>query len=1119
MKLTNLLLLVTVLNVFGNTPFYGQNTINLDFKDVQIKEVLSAIENQSDFFFLYSSKMIDVTSKVDVRANNNDVTYVLNDLFKGTDIAYNIKDKQILLSNKESVVSTAALQQNVITGIVRDATGNPIPGVTVVVSGTTVGAATDMNGRYSLNIPSGATTLQFSFIGMESQDVAIGSQRQINVSLRESSIGLDEVVVTALGIRREAKTLGYATVSVAQDQISTVRTASPMQALQGKISGVNIMSLGTGPGSSTKIRIRGNSSFSGINTPLIVVNGVPIDNTKFSSGSGGDSADGGDGFLSINPDDIETMTVLKGAAAAALYGSRAKDGVIMITTKQKGENRGLGVSYTMNFSAATVVDDTDFQYEYGQGENGVRPTSPNTNSGVWSFGEKMGGTYMLFDGIEVPYEPIKDKYKQFYRTGINLGHTISFSNGGEHGGFDLSLSSTKNNSIVENSDFTRRNITLGFTQNISKYITVSGNINYSNEYNKNPVNTGGETNIPYSVATTANTMPWDVLKANAKDVNGNETQWSRFAPRTNPYFILSEKFDNIHRDRLFGNLTTRLNLTDKIYIQGRLGQDYYSRVRDYNRPTGLLAITAIPPQGYVNGAYYRYDDWFRETNFDLLIGAREEFGDFGVNVTLGGNQMHRQKTGSVQTATDFVDRGLYTIMNGRAKTTTHSFSERKVNSLFGAAEVSYKSFLFLNFTARNEWFSTLSPANRSILYPSATASFIFSEVMTLPDWVTFGKVRASYAEVGDDNVSPYSDVQYYSIGANLYPGSSGSYPYGQVNSATIPNPDLRPLRVKEWEAGVDFRFFGNRVAFDFAYYNKLTIDQIVTATVARSTGYTSQLINIGESVSKGFETALTVRPIDTRNFTWAVNGNVSYNTSEVLKLGLTAADTMITTGGVRAVVGQKLGQIYTYRQLTDANGNKVFQGGLPVRDDEQYSAGTNQPTWFGGITNTFDYKGVILSFLVDFKLGKDYMTLGGPNRHYWRHGLHKGTLVGREQNAVVGEGVNKDGTPNTTAAPLQPYYEQFQALNIHDYWKAKAGYWKLRQISLGYDFRAFMPQISPYIKGVRLSLTANNVLLLKKWVQNLDPDNLNYYEDTGNGGDMPSLPPTRNLGFTLNVKF
>ena len=775
MKLINLLLLVTVFNAFANDSYSQKAKLNLNMKDAQIHEILNEIEGQSEFFFLYSSKMIDVTKKVDIYSDNDNINEVLDEVLEGTDIRYDIKDRQILLINKESSV-TIELQQNVITGTITDKSGMPIIGANVVVTGTTVGVITDAAGKFSIQVPQGAASLTVTFIGMQPQEVMIGSSKEINITLDESAIGLDEVVVTALGIKREAKTLGYATATVNQVQLTENRTSNAFGTLQGKVSGVNITQLGTGPAGSTRIRIRGNSAFQGANLPLLVVNGVPIDNTRFQEGN----ADLGDGLNSINPDDVESMTVLKGAAAAALYGSRAKDGVIMITTRNGKETKGFGVTYNLNYTSEKAVDYTDFQYEYGQGERGIRPTLPFPTSGVWSFGERIqpGMTQVLFDNVEVPYAAVtmKERYNEFYRTASNVTNTLSFSNSGENGGFDISLANTKNSAILKNSDFTRRNITLGFTQNISKWINISGNVNYSNEYYKNsPYGVGNQSAEVNTIATMANTMPLSLMRQFSQDpVTGREIIWSRFLPRVNPYFMQDNRFDNNYRDRLLGNVALKFNITKDIYIQGRLSQDYYSRLHDYNSPTGRLDA-ATPPAGYVDGSYNRISNRFRERNYDILISGKHDFGDIDLNITAGGNQMFRSMETENLGAQDFIQKGLYTIMNGRQKSASHDLTERAVNSIYGAAEISYKGYLFLNATARNDWFSTLSPDNRSILYPSVTASYIFSDALDfIPEWISFGKLRVSYAEVGDDNVAAYSNMQFYSINSNLFAGPGGS---------------------------------------------------------------------------------------------------------------------------------------------------------------------------------------------------------------------------------------------------------------------------------------------------------------------------------------------------------
>jgi TonB-linked SusC/RagA family outer membrane protein len=798
----------------------------------------------------------------------------------------------------------------------------------------------------------------------------------------------------------------------------------------------------------------------------------------------------------------------------------------MITTRTGMETKGFGVTYNMNYTSEKAVDYTDFQYEYGQGERGIRPTLAWPTSGVWSFGEKIqpGMTQTLFDNVEAPYVAIttKERYNQFYRTAQNLTNTISFSNSGENGGFDLSIANTKNTAILKNSDFTRRNITLGFTQNISKWINVSGNVNYSNEYYKNaPFGLGNQSAEVNTLATMANTMPLSLMQQYYQDpITGKELIWSRFLPRVNPYFMLNNRFDNNTRDRVLGNIALKFNVSKNIYIQARAAQDFYSRLHDYNSPTGRLDA-ATPPTGYVDGSYNRISNKFRERNYDILINAKHNFGDIDLSLTAGGNQMFRSMEAENQSAQDFIQPGLYTVMNGRQKTASHSLTERAVNSIYGAAEFSYKNYLFLNATARNDWFSTLSPDNRSILYPSITGSYIFSDALDfLPDWISFGKLRLSYAEVGDDNVDAYSNIQFYAINSNLFAGPSGSVPVGGYSSTTIANPNLRPLRVGEIEGGIDLRLFNNKIGFDFSVYSKKTTDQIVSATTSQASGFSAQLINVGESVSKGFETSIQVSPIETKSFTWSINANISYNTSEVLKLGLSDKDTVITVGSVYQIVGRPLGQLYYYMQAKNANGDLIFDknSGYAVRSSTRVNVGSMLPTWFGGITNTFNFKGIIMSALVDFKLGKDYVSNFGANHDYWRHGKHKGTLPGRDVGYVIGDGVNADGSVNTTQAQVQPYYENFTGQGIEDPFVSNAGFWKLRQVSLGYDFVKFLPQVQ-FIKGLKLSVVSNNVAILKKWVSNMDPENIFTFDDTSLTGNVSAYPSTRTFGFNLNVKF
>jgi TonB-linked SusC/RagA family outer membrane protein len=1066
-----------------------------------------------------------------------------------------------------SFVTANAKAAFTVSGKVVDESGLAVPGVNILEKGTTNGTMTDGDGKYTINVTDGNAILVFSFVGFATKEVLVNNSATIDVTIETDIKSLDEVVVTALGIERSAQSLGYATSKISSDQISVNRTTNVMNALQGKIAGVNISSLGTGPAGTSKIRIRGQSSISGQNVPLIVLNGVPIDNTNFGTNQGntagdasianrgsGASTDGGDGLSSINPDDIESMTVLKGATAAALYGSRAKDGVIMITTKSRGTNKGLGLTYNMNYTNEVPLDFTEYQKIYGQGENGVGPASPNAapnpNTGQWSWGPKIkpGMTQLLFNGqgpnANIPYVAQNGILTQFYRTGQNLTNTISLSTNGDKGGMNLSVSNLDSKGITPNNSYVRNTINLGFGYDLSEKLSFKGNINYSNEYNKNPPVVADQDNsIPTSLFAMANTMPLEVLKANAYNPGGGEYNYSRFTNRTNPYWVLNEVKQNVRRDRIFGNISAKYDITKWLYAQVRIGQDYWSRDNDYiNLPTGKASINSSSifsanAPGFYNGVFTQESRRFRETNVDFLISGTKEFGDIGVNITAGGNQMQRRSDLNSVQVTDFIVRNLYTVQNGRLKDPLYDLQERAVNSLYGSAEVNYKKFIYLNITARNDWFSTLSKANRSILYPSVSASYVFSESFTnKPSWLDFGKFRAAYAEAGSDSdVGPYANQLYYGVNAAQFGGQAVGN-FGLV----VPNANLRPMRIAETELGLELKMLNGRLGFDVAVYNKLTTDQIVNVQISDGSGFTSTKINSGQSQNRGIELMLNVVPVKTDKLQWDFTFTGAYNITKVLSLLTSTPGENITVGThvfngwVQQIVGQELGQIvgYGYRR-DDGSVNAAHKGmvvfgsnGLPLATAKPIPFGSALPKWVGGFTNTFNYKGVTASFLIDFKLGGK--VLSGTNFNAYRHGLSQETLVGREGGTldgfgndpgkVVGVGVDANSNINTASAQAENYYSVVRGSGIVEPVIYDAGYWKLRQVTLGYDFSRYLGNKSP-IKGLRLSFVANNVLMLKKWVPNIDPESFSYTSDNVVGLENPSVPTTRSYGFNLNVKF
>ena len=1024
-----------------------------------------------------------------------------------------------------------AVQAQTVSGTVSDENGKSLQGVSVAVKGAAGGTITDAAGKYS--VPASSTaTLVFSYVGYTTMEIAVSGRTVINVSMTVDTRNMSEVVVTALGITKEARRLGYAATNVKPDELTINRTANPINALQGKVAGLNISTLGTGPGSTSKIRIRGQSSISGQNGPLIVINGVPVDNTNFNDNAvttrgGGVFADGGDGLSSINPDDIESMTVLKGAPAAALYGSRAKDGVIMITTKTKGKGQGIGVTYNLNYMNETPLDFTEYQKEYGQGENGAFPSGPNPTSGQWSFGVKFqpGQTDTLFNTPGITYEPQGSRIEEFYRNGQNISNTVAFDATSEKGGLHMSLNNTDNTGITPNNSLNRKTINLGFNYNLSEKFNFFGNINYSKELNKNPPNIANQDNsIPTTLMAMANSMPLTVLEANKYNpATGNEYIYSRFMNRTNPYWVLAEQFHNIRRDRIFGNVGVKYNLFPWLSVQGRFGQDYWSRDEDVNNfPTGH-ASRAAAPAPFVNGVFTQESRRFRETNLDFLVTATKNFGDFDVTLTGGGNQMRRRMDINNVQVTDFVIRGLYTVQNGRAKDPVYSLFEQGVNSLYGSGEVSWKRTFYLNGTLRNDWFSTLSPENRSILYPSVSAAYVFSETLSGLSWLDFGKLRVGYAEVGSDgDVAPFSDQLFYAVNANSINNPSGTAVPVGTSGTTVPNPDLRPSSISETEIGLDLRMFKNRVNLDIAVYKKITEDQIVNVQISDASGFINTRINSGKSENNGFEVLLNLVPIRTNNFSWEFTANTSYNKTKVLSIITSTPGERITigthvfNGEVRHVVGEEMGQIAGFGYATNGKGERIFKSdGIPQATSAFVLFGSALPKWVGGFLNAFNYKGVNFSFLIDYKLGNK--VLSGTNFNAIRHGLHMRTLEGRS-GGVIGQGVNAAGTPNTVAAPVQTYWEHLRSQGIVESVIYDGGYWKLRQMSLGYDLTRFIPATWP-IKGLKLDVVASNVLIIKKWIDNIDPETFGYASDNQVGLESPGLPSTRGIGFNLNIKF
>lgn len=1104
---------VFLLFIFSIQSFAGvnaQDNINLNLQNVPLTNVFKAIEDQGQYRFVYKNETIP-DNIITVQVKNASLDEVLKIALNNTPLIYRkISENLVAITN-----TSTSLDDISISGTVKNQSGNPVQGVSVIVKGTSNGTTTNSNGNYSIQVPGSQSVLQFSYIGFIAKEVVVGSQTVIDVTLEDSSQQLTAVVVTALGIKRQAKSLGYSATSVNMAELNTPGAVNVGNNLVGKVAGVNVNVLSSGAGGSAKIRIRGQSSFGPNNSPLIVINGIPVNNQPVTSNNpNAQESDLGDALQSINPDDIESMTVLKGASAAALYGFRAKDGVIIVTTKSGSKTKGLGIEFRTSYTAEQALDFTDYQYQYGQGEFGIRPASVSDarSTGGWSFGTKFDGQPIWsIDGKQHPYVPFKDRIKAFYNTGNNLMNSISLSNGNEKGSYRVSMSNITANNIIPNSTYDKKIFEVSLNYNFTKKLTANLNANYSFDKNKNPPFGGQRFSIPNSIMTMANSIDPRWLKDSYKDANGDEARWTRFLDRTNWYWTAYERLELNKKDRLYGSFVARYQFTPWLYAQGRIGQDKFTIYHQLNNPTGTANNPPVAI-GY-NGEFGQNKSSFREINADFLVGANKTFGDFGIDATFGGNKMDQVSDNLSVSVRNFYIRGLYTIGNGQIKEPVYTYARKKVNSLYGSLNFSFKNYLFLNTTARNDWFSTLNPESNSYLYPSVSGSFIVSEAFNniMPKWMNYVKLRGSYAEVGGDT-DPYSNNLYYAMAPNTF----NNFAYGDISGNTSPNANLRPLKVKEVEAGLELGLFNNRVRYDGAIYKKNTVDEILNVDISNAGGFSNTTVNVGRLRNQGIENLLTVQIIRNKNFSWESGVNYTYNNSKVLELaaGQPRIDvgTSIFIGQLSQEVGKPLASIRGYDYQRNAKGEIITINGRFQRGD-LITFGSGIPKHIGGVLNTFTYKKFRLFTQIDFKAG--HKLISDTEWNLIRSGHHKKSLPGRE-GGVVFDGVNPDGSPNQIAVEAESFYTDYSGRRIATEAVYNASFVRWRTLNISYDASNLVSKT--FIKGLSVSANINNVLMIKRYTDNIDPESVSQVRDTQTGLESTSLPTTRSYSLSVNIK-
>lgn len=1012
--------------------------------------------------------------------------------------------------------SAVLAQTRQISGSVKDKAGTGVPSVTIKVKGKSIQTLTDMNGAFSLQVPSGKVTLTATSVGFAEKTIDVGAgESTITISLEGSSQQLGEVVVTALGISKESKKVGYAVSTVGGEQFNKARETNLALSLSGQVAGLNVHGTSGGPGSSARILLRGLASTTA-GAPLFVINGVPMDNTqKGSSGEWG-GADMGDGIGNLNPDDIETMTVLKGQAASALYGARASNGVIMITTKS-GKKGAFTVDYNMNLMVDKAIDFTDYQYTYGQGQYGSKPATVDEakTTGRMSWGAKLDGSQVIqFDGKSYAYSAVKDNIKNFYRTGPSLTNTISVSRGSDAGTFRLSLSNLNNESIIRNSGIIRKTVNLNIDQKITPKLSVSVMANYIDQKDKaRPYLSDGPLNANNGQFLATN-IDQKILAPGYDTATGKEIVFSDDIYVTNPWFVVNQLVNDVDRKRLISAVTTRYNLTDWLYAQGRVGYDLTDDRYLSVTPWGT-AYSSDQKGGLNNLSQVQT----LELNADGLIGiSRKLTSDINLDAAIGANLRKNRRENVALNGGPFVLPYIYSWNNVQNFGRNYEFSRTEVHSAYYTLDFSYKNFLTLSTTGRYDAYSTVAnslieKSKRNIFTPSVSGSFIFSELADIPV-LSYGKVRASYAETSGEPSVPYLTAVYYNIGNTLNGLSTASF------STTLPNALLKPFKTGEIEVGTELKFYGNRIGLDIAYYSKKSRNEIMPGALSSATGYTQNYVATGSTKNSGLELMITGNPVKQKDFNWNVSFNLTTLKNVILE---TDADGKARTLGTYRplnantafVKGMSGPQIMAYDYKRDSKGQIIVNAdGLPQGAGVLTPMGSVLPKVYGGLNNEFTYKNMVLSFLLDYNFGNH--ILSASNYYAIRRGLHEMTLEGRETG--IKTGVYDNGNANTTTAKAQDYYMAL-AQNVSKVNVLDGDYIKLRQFTLGYTLSQKELGSLPLISAIQVSLVGRNLLTLMKHSGNIDPEagfsNLINYA----GIEGTSLPTTRTYGVNVSIKF
>jgi TonB-linked SusC/RagA family outer membrane protein len=1053
-------------------------------------------------------------------------------------------------------VTSISFSQIKISGTITDKiTGDGIPSVTISTS-TENGITSSIDGTYTITVQDKNQILTFSYLGYKTQNIKIDNQTIINIQLEEIETNLNEIVVTALGLNRKTKELGYVVQELKTKDLTEVKTANFLDNLAGKLAGVTISQGATGVGSSSKITIRGEASFSN-NNPLFVVDGTPINNnTVFNftneAAAGFQEIDFGNGAMEVNPDDIESVTVLKGPSAAALYGTRASNGVIVINTKDGSKKKGLGISINSSVTFDSAFRLPEFQNEYGQGNSGnfeyVDGLGGGTNDLIsYSWGPKLdvgnlvaqfdspvtlpdgtvvrGGDTSLYSGIPITptlFNSQPDNLKDFYQTGLTTINNVAINDSFDSGSYRLSFTDLDSESIIPRVNLERKTVALKLNFNPTEKTKITSSVNYVNSSSDNrPSNGYGSENVNYSL------VAWGPRSLN---INSLRDYWQpglegvqqysfNYTYFDNPFFTLYENTNSFNRDRVFGNIIVSHKFTDKLSVSLRSGMDYSSEKRKFKRN--------YSSNRFKNGAYAEHDVFYREINTDFLVNYTDKFGDFSFDASFGGNRLDQTASTKQSQTTNLAQPGIFSLNNAASPIEVFQFdSKKRINSLYGIAKFGYKDYLYIDITGRNDWSSALatpfSVDGTSFFYPSVSTSFILSNATELPKSISFAKLRASVAQVGNDT-NPYQ-----TSGAFVSQTTFNGQPTFS-NQNFIPNANLKPEVTTSYEFGADVRFFKDRLNVDFTYYNATTEDQIISLPIAVSSGYNQQVVNGGRVNTTGVEIILGGTPIRSENFTWNTTFNFATNKSVIKDLPqdngrLTLAFSRIYDSANQTVFfqveeGGRVGDIYGTGYLKNTDGEfLITDEGKLIADNTLKKIGNYNPDFTLGWNNSFNYKDWNATFLFDWRQGGEIVS---RTRALGNVGGQLAETSFRPDAGIVAQGVNQtSGLPNTVAVTPESYYRQFYDRNHEENNIYDASFLKLRQVSIGYTLNLNEGFLGlKDASNMNFSVIGNNLFVITE-NPHFDPEQLAVQ---GNGfvsgvEDM-SYATSRSLGFKVSFNF